>query len=141
MAEGKLISEKDERRLGPMLTWWEKHGKTLMGNQHRRRAASIGGGGAGAWFKLSSVASSPMTGRRQTCTDGAFSESVDTDISIYPHPQLTIANYAADDYVFAVYIGNCWVAVCGAGGGAVYTGGAGISISGSNVISSDLDTC
>lgn len=95
----------------------------------------------GRWFKLTSVSSSPMTGHRQTCSDGSFSESDQTDISIYPHPQLTISNYAVNDYVFASYIGNCWVAVCGAGGGVIYTAGDGISISGSNVISSTLVTC
>ncbi len=76
-----------------------------------------GGGGAGygvlvGWFKLSAVASNPMTGKLQTCSAGSFSAASGAENkSIYIHPGSALANYAVNAYVFANYVGNSWVSV------------------------------
>jgi len=95
---------------------------------------------ASGFFKLTNVSANPMTGDTQTCDNGGFSALGATGVSIYAHPQLDETDYAVDDYVFAHYIGNCWVAISIAQGGKVYTGGNGIAISGENAISVDIDT-
>ena len=63
------------------------------------------------WFELTAVASSPMTGKEQTCSNGTFTDVNTDSISVYPFPQIDITHYAVGNHVFAHYVGNCWVAL------------------------------
>ena len=68
--------------------------------------------GIGKWFKLSAVASSPMTGKEQTCSVGVFSEVTGAaNTNIYVYPQIDVTQYQVNDYVYAVYVGDSWIAL------------------------------
>ena len=115
MEELHTLGKRPIEQMKEMYRWY----KRVRGNlDHRFRRRNVGGGGGGdsdstnGWFKLSDVAANPMTGKLQTCSAGSFSDAPGaTDQSIYIHPGSQLANYAVDAYVFANYVGDCWVSV------------------------------
>lgn len=92
----------------------ERHQSPQVIQRGRAVRAAPGGSGGGSvgWFKLSAVASNPMTGKLQTCSAGSLSDASGAeDTDVYIHPGSELANYAVNAYVFASYVGDCWVSV------------------------------
>jgi len=105
-----IISERDHAELQHVLRWWRQN-KHRFPPPQRRRAVSAGGGSTIKWFRVTSIASDPLTGIKQTCDDGVFSDVGTASTDIYIHPELGPVHYKVGDKVAAVKVGNCYVSL------------------------------